>query len=72
MAEVAQGNVMALRIVPEPTGDERDAIVAALVVLTRRRAARTSGDAEPGPTPWRRVARSEGIQARHRDRGWRS
>jgi len=59
---------MILSISPEPTQIERDAIVAALVVLWRRRQF-VVPTIDDGPTTWQAMARREGIGVGSRDRG---
>ncbi len=62
---------MVLSISPEPTPTQRDAIVAALVVLTRRRALPTP-EKVVRPTRWQATARREGISGGSDGRGWSS
>lgn len=61
---------LVLSISPEPTRDERDAVVAALVVLTRDRGF-DDAPTHRTLTPWQATARREGVEAGKRRHGWR-
>ncbi len=60
---------LVLSVWPEPTRDERDAIVAALVVLTRDRGS-DEAPAHRALSPWQAMARREGVEAGKRRHGW--
>lgn len=51
-----------LTISPEPTDDERDAVVAALAALLTRPSEPDEGPAEREPTPWMRAACEEAVR----------
>lgn len=68
----APSDVM-LQIVPEPTDDERDALVAALAILIADPvAAVTAIQARPSPSRWALAGRDAAFEARRVRRGWRS
>ena len=71
MGEDGEVGHAVLTIVPEPSGTERDAIVAALTVLAlRRRVAEPAGSSDP-VSRWRVVARREAVRVGRGDAGWR-
>ncbi len=60
-----------LEIRPEPTDEERDAILAALaILLTEPVAAIASGHDPNAPTRWARAGRMAAMNARQLRRGW--
>ncbi len=59
-----------LAITPEPTPDERDAIIAALVALRSRRVVLAAPEGTVMPMRWQRTARREAVRAGDVDRGW--
>ncbi|HEY7031112.1 MAG TPA: hypothetical protein VH482_07295 [Thermomicrobiales bacterium] len=61
-----------LQITPEPTDDERDALLAALtILLTEPVAAISAVRAQVTPSRWARAGREAAIEAHRFRRGWR-
>ena len=58
-----------MAISPEPTPIERDAIIAALVVLRSRRTASSTPHNVPTATRWQRTARREAVRSGDLDQG---
>jgi hypothetical protein len=62
---------LGIRIAPEPTADERDALVAALtILLTEPVAASAAVEPQPVPSRWARAGRAAAHEARRPRRGW--
>jgi hypothetical protein len=60
-----------IAIVPEPTGDERDALLAALAILIAEPVAAISAtQTQPLPSRWAHAGREAAFEARRIRRGW--
>ncbi len=71
MRDDEPGVELSLAISPEPTRTERDAVIAALVALGRRRPPATPAS-RVRRTGWQTMARREAIGVGSNDPGWSS